>query len=226
MTLEMIEEQRQACAEILRKLMDVPCARLFWNSDRDIVSDKVLSPISFDVISTKLSRGVYSSTQVFISNVRLLLSNFMASETGFRLAAARYLYDYFEKLISDGSPSINPCSLGLLRLEKKMGELSELVAETPRRTEKITGPKNVGAEVLRHPTDQYSIQVLKNDMKLLGSPELLFKAAVFIIDRQPECVVLDSSLHFKFGLMSTMTRKELHAYAQRLMEEAAKGQIH
>lgn len=220
----MLEAQRELCAEIFQKLMDVPCARLFLNPEHDLVTDQVEQPFSFEIIAAKLSRGVYSSPQMFLSNVRTLLSNFMSTETGFRRAASRYLYNYLEQILADRSPTLSPTGISMQKLEQAVSNMSSLVKPGPRPPPPpATG--ELGTCVFNEEPTEITPDVLKNDMALLGSSEVILKVVGFVISKQPECVLMDSSLHFDFGIMSPETRRDLHNYIRARLEELARGKL-
>lgn len=223
----MIEEQQAVCKEILQRIMDIPCSKLFIQSNRDVIYDHITTPLCLEDIAKKLDHGVYPSTHSFVQNMRTLFTNAMRIETGFRHLAAKYCYEYFEKLLREGSPSTHPCSLSVLKLEKELAEVSRILKAAPKPQPRIRNPAEVSAEIFKvhHRLDPTLPYTLKDDLKLIASPDLLLKVAVFVIERQPECVLLSSSLTFNFALMTPDTKHALHRYIHQLIMESATGKL-
>lgn len=221
----MIEEQRELCTEIFEKLMALPCARLFWDSDYELVNDRVEQPFNFKLICAKLSRGVYSSPQMFIANMRTLLTNSMLSENKFRRAAGRYLFNYLEELLSESSPTLAPCVLPVQKLEVMLGNVSSMLKNAPKED----GPQpsqEMATCALENQPEEITADVLRDDLALLGSSDRILKVAGFISAKQPDCVLMDRwSLHFDFGLMTPEMRCELHKYIMSLVQRLASGEL-
>ena len=221
----MIEEQRELCTEIFQKLMALPCARLFWDSDHELINDRIEQPFNFKLIFAKLSRGLYSSPQMFIANMRTLLSNSMDfGENKFRRAAGRYLYNYLEELLSESSPTLAPCVLPVQKLEVMLGNVSSML----KNMEKEEAPhqaREIATCALQNQPEEITAEVLRDDLALLGSSDKILKVAGFISAKQPDCVLMDTSLHFDFGLMTPEMRCDLHNYIMSLVQRLASGEI-
>jgi hypothetical protein len=220
----MIEAQRVVCSELLDHILDIPCATLFWDSERDLTDDSIASPISLQFISQKLSKGVYTSTSDFLTDLRRLFHNSMSTEKGLRLEAARYLWNRFEEMVEDQSPSMHPNAIVVSELAKHLEDIAKDTFPINRRRA-LGNDVRAGAEVFKNSTDDYSVQALRECIGLLESADLICRVAVFLINRQPETVLMDVSLSLDFSLMTEQTRKDLRLYIQKLLEDAAVGRI-
>jgi len=76
-------------------------------------------------ISTRLARGFYHSTHEFVFNVRMLLYNAVRSESGFRLEASKYLFNFAENLLCGQLSGLTSCVDSLHQVEKMLEELQQ-----------------------------------------------------------------------------------------------------
>jgi hypothetical protein len=220
----MIEGQKLICERLLSNVLEIPCATLFWNSERDLIDDSISSPVSLEYVSQKLSKGVYASASDFLTDLRRLFHNAMSTEKGLRLEAARYLWNKFEEMVEEQSPNMHPNAIVVSELAEQLEEIYKNTVPIKKRPNLGNGIRP-GAEVLKNSADDYSVQALRECVGLLESADLICRVALFLMDRQPETVLMDASLSLDFSLMTEQTRKDLRLYLQKLLEDSAVGKI-
>jgi hypothetical protein len=113
----MLDCEHATCEKFLQSILDVPCARVFWSHQTSQFDDRTTHLLTFEVISSRLSRGVYPTAESFVADVRALIHNAHAYESGFALEAAKYLYEFVEALLIERPPYVGPCADGLRAAE-------------------------------------------------------------------------------------------------------------
>jgi hypothetical protein len=218
-----LDYERAICGKLLQSILDVPCARVFWSHQTPQFNDRAAHPLTFELISSRLSQGLYRAADGFVGDVRTLLHNARACESGFRLEAAKYLYNLVESLLVERPPYVGPCADALRCAETRIHKLQHQCRVVPPQPP--TDGREPAAEALKPQWPECSNAALRCQLRLIATEELCYRVVRFVIDKQPECVVIgdDEEVSFRFDLMKHATKKALHEFMSKLIRDAAAG---
>jgi hypothetical protein len=195
---------------------------MFWEASPAQASPGS-SPLSFKLISDRLSQGGSADASSWVSDVRrLLMSAVLATpELSVRNAAARQLQSDFESEMATLSPTLSP---HVLRLQLAEGRLKRFVdspvGPIPEIPTILNSPP--AGEIMKRPIESDSIV---SAVKMLASPALVLRVAAFVHQIQPEAIQVGSELTILFSVMSESTLQRVCAFVHGVMYEAAVGAI-
>ena len=222
----MNREQTELCREIFDEILRRPTSRLFWELDYPDMMTNVKVPMTFGLISDRLSRGLYRSPDEFIADMRILFAKAIkAYKNGVRAVAAAQLSSQFEHLTSDLSPSM---SVTTTRLQLACSKMERLVDSL--RPCFIAEHKPVegepAAEVIKNPRTDPDVSEIADDIRGLSSPTLLLRVLAFVYKTQPEAVRMsDEEMSIEFALLTDESLAKIREFVNGLLKKAAKGEI-
>jgi hypothetical protein len=217
--------QHDACSSFLAKLLETPCASIFWLPSPPR-ANTVINPYSFQMISHRLAHGRYAEPDQMINDIRALLQNAVASERGMRLYAAQYLATLFERLLVQEGPAHPPAVFPVVQLEERVAAVAAEFGALRSLPPVPRTPARPAAELLRrNAMRDLPVQDLLEMAMALSPGALGLVITRFLIQKQPECVIFGPKIEFNVVVMSEETQKQLHKFLRRLLTDVASGRL-
>ena len=218
--------QIDICQRVLSKLNDRPVYKLFLGTTDFPCIAPMDHPTNFLNIQTKMQRGLYESTEIFIDEVKRFLQSFIdhKDQNPLKAAAAQQLLIDFQNELERS----NPLKKGLsLRLNLLTADFYDYIKTLPNTdilplNERQGQPNSL---VFRTPPEEITTKQLIREIKFLRSPDLLVRVAAFIYKQQPEALQLGNELSIKFQFMKPETLSSLKLFVRSLLYQAAKGKL-
>ena len=220
----MLKEQGKASMDIMDALSKRPITRIFCDCSIELTNTSISRPLTFDLIYDKVKRNLYKSIDEWISDMRIMFSNFIIAfpDDSLKKAAAQQLSAEFEEKIQQISPTSSPFTIKFQMLESDISKLLNTVRIA--EGEPTPSPKEPAAAIFNQ-KQEATIPNITRNIRMLHSSELFMKVIAFIWKLQPEAVSLGQSVSFDFCLMSQETMEKLNEFVLGLLRDAAVGLI-
>lgn len=219
----MNKNEYDVCHRIFEAIKSRPVSAMFWNCDSDIVNQNVIHPLRLCDIASRLNNNWYSSPGELMNDLK---SCFMNGKLGypagtFRNAAAQLLLNDLENLMTKFQPQTFPSILPLQLILDDF-ENNQI---TPGHKDFPYADNKPAAEIFNEEPDPNDLSALLRDIKMLISPDLTAKLALFVRRLQPEIVTTGEDLSFVLGFMLDETKIKVRKYVTLLLRDAASGKI-
>lgn len=219
----MIEEQDFLCRKILTEIKNIPVSKLFMDENIHLIPKTISNPVTLDLIESRLDKHVYSSSDEWVSDMRMLfMREYEGSpENSIRRAAAMHLSLEFEKLMDHFHPGMSPHIINLQIAEKEIRDISNsLVINSEIKRTKQSKPCSV---IFDQTDEEITPKTIIHKISLLKNPELLLKVLAFIYKKQPECLLFGQVTSIEFCLLKEENLQALNEFIKKILMDAASG---
>lgn len=215
----------KSCIDVTNILTRRPIIKFFWSNcdDANLAS---LPPYSFETICKKLEKNLYPSYDDWISDVHKLFDFHITNNRNqvYQFSAKQLKYE-FDELTSKFASNI---SVRLDKLKKIYSDLSELAETYESEFNNIIEDIHPAAEIFKVSAESIEdpIKIIKRNISLFKSPELVLRITAILYKLQPETIVVNGEqIRIEFALMNPDTISKLLHYTLILLEEIASGRL-
>ncbi len=179
---------------------------------------------SLEVISKRLSRGLYRNVQRFLRDMQRLFVQAVKQNKGrdLRLAAITSLRDDFERAVLE----INPTREVRNKEEVLMAKFSAFLDKhrlIVRDRNVQNSDREPGAEYFKV---ESGISDIARDVQFLSSPNMILPVFSFVRSLQTEAVKVDDEfMSIKLGLLTEENLGKLRVFVNNLLLMGARGEI-
>ena len=215
----------KSCIEVTQTIIRRPIIKLFWLNCGEENSES-LPPFSFETICKKLEKNLYPSYNEWVSDVHSLFDFHITNNQNqvFKYSAKQLKLE-FDELTSKFASNI---SIRLDKLKKIHSELNDLADAYESEITKIQKDIQPAAEIFKKSIDSIKdpIKIIKRNITLFKSPEMILRIAAILYKLQPEAIVVNGEqIRIEFALMNSETINKLLRYTLILLEAIASGKI-
>ncbi|OHS99584.1 hypothetical protein TRFO_33908 [Tritrichomonas foetus] len=213
--------QQKSCLEILNKLAENPCYRMFSDPPTSQPSKECQRPLYLNFIKSKLEVGMYDSTREFVFDVRTVFRNVEKSNScgEYKKLGAKLLFLKFEEMIANGHITQSELDCNLFVISNEIKNLEESIQKPPPNSPKT---KEMPASFILHEkVDVPTTKQLQAALRILNEPSLIIQAAIFALEKQKGCVSIGQTIDFHFRIMKSQTKIDLYTFIINKLKEVA-----
>ena len=203
----MNETESYICKKILSLILKIPISNLFWKYHPENFDEDSLQPFTLKLISEKLERHIYQSSEDFIKEMRILFKNSskINKKGSVRGVASNQLSLEFENLVNKYFPVVSKHIIESQKIELLFKELLDSKIDFNDLFQKKDFNEPSSSIFLNNNYYKNKIDELYHLIQLTNSSENILKIAVFIHELQPETIIVGNELSFHFNLMNENT---------------------
>ena len=202
-----------------------PIINLFWSNCFGEATQS-LPPTSFETICTKLEKNLYSSYEEWISEVHRLFDFYINNNSNQVIHySAKQLKSEFDELTSKFASNT---SIRLDKLKQIQTELNDLISKYANEMNQMKEDIHPAAEIFNMPLNSIEdpIKVIKRNISLFKSPEMILRITAILYKIQPETIVINGEqIRIEFALMRPETINDLLKYTIFLLRLIASGNL-
>ncbi|KAK8885336.1 hypothetical protein M9Y10_040782 [Tritrichomonas musculus] len=220
----MNEDLLRSCIDVTQILIRRPIIKFFWSNCAEVNSQSA-PPLSFETICAKLQKNLYSSYSEWIDDVHRLFNFYINGQNQIYQCSAKQLKLEFDDLTSK---FVSNVKIRLDKLKQIHKELSDLSAIYESEVGQISEELQPAAEIFTISSDSITdpIKVIKRNISLFKSPDMILRMAAILYKLQPETVIVNGEqIRFEFALMKPDTVNDLLRYTLSLVKAIASGKL-
>ena len=239
----MNQSVQHICHSIFTEIHKQPEAKLFWEIQKDLISNQIEYSIGLKLIKQKITGNEYKDISMFISDMMECFTSAQKSKfsSKIKIAAAQDLIKKFQVHIFEiNNPSICFNFYPIFHSLNSFIQKNSIPYHQNTFSTHITTNSNPeidqnselelistkpGSLFFQNESENDNFENFLRDIQFLTGAHLVFKFATFISRIQPEIIEMNENFSLNIRLMTPTNRKYAHKYLKKLLRDAALGII-